>query len=52
MTEPYRKILGVIGIGACWSAVWSVLFAVLAVITGVVDPDSMDPLRAACGAHV
>ncbi|HET8774670.1 MAG TPA: hypothetical protein VFP80_12785 [Thermoanaerobaculia bacterium] len=43
MTEPYRKILGVIGIGACWSAAWSVLFAGLAVMTRIVDPASMEP---------
>lgn len=43
MSDLRRKVLGVIGIGAIWSAAWSLLFAVLAVATGIVDPDSIDP---------
>ena len=38
-----RKCRGVLGIGVTWGAVWAAIFAALAVIIGLVDPDSIDP---------
>ncbi len=38
-----RKCRGAFGLGLTWSVAWAALFALLAVIIGVVDPDSIDP---------
>ena len=33
----------VLGIGLSWTILWGVFWAIVAVIIGVVDPDSLDP---------
>ena len=38
-----RRCRGALGIGVTWGAVWAAIFAALAVIIGLVDPDSIDP---------
>ena len=38
-----RKCRGALGLGLTWSVAWAAIFALLAVVVGVVDPDSIDP---------
>jgi len=38
-----RRCRGVLGFGVTWGAVWATIFAALALIVGLVDPDSIDP---------
>ncbi len=43
MSDPLRKLRGVIGIGLTWVTLWAALFALLVAVTAVIDPDSVDP---------
>ena len=38
-----RKCRGALGIALTWGAVWAAVFAAVALIIGVLDPDSIDP---------
>ena len=38
-----RKCRGILGTGVTFGAAWAAIFAALALIIGVVDPDSIDP---------
>jgi len=37
-----RKVRGALGIALTWGAAWALIGAALSLITGVVDPDSID----------
>jgi len=43
MRAVLRKCRGALGLGLTWSVAWAAIFALLAVVVGVVDPDSIDP---------
>ena len=43
MNAFLRKVRGALGIAATWGAAWAVIGAGLSVITGIVDPASIDP---------
>ena len=38
-----RRARGALGISVTWGAAWAVIFAGVALIIGLVDPDSIDP---------
>ncbi len=43
MNKPFRKLLGVIGIGLSWSMLWGIVFATLVLIAGFIRPEDIDP---------
>jgi hypothetical protein len=43
MGEQLRKLRGVICISLTWGILWAAIFAALAIVAGVIDPDSIDP---------
>ena len=38
-----KRCRGALGIGVTWGAAWAAIFAAVALIIGLVDPDSIDP---------
>lgn len=38
-----RKCRGIAGVAITWGAVWGAVFATLALVIGIIDPDSIDP---------
>lgn len=43
MNVQLRKLRGVISISLIWGILWAVVFWIIAIIIGIVDPDSIDP---------
>ncbi|MEK7833455.1 MAG: hypothetical protein AAB401_20355 [Acidobacteriota bacterium] len=43
MNVQLRKLRGVISISLIWGIMWAVVFWIIAIIVGIVDPDSIDP---------
>lgn len=43
MSSFLKKCRGVLGIAVAWGAAWGALLAALSIVTGIVDPDSIDP---------
>ncbi len=43
MNRLFRKLRGVLGIGLTWGELWAAIGLAVALVVGVVDPDSIDP---------
>lgn len=43
MNPLLRRLRGMLGVGITWGVAWSIAFSLLAVVVGVLDPDSIDP---------
>lgn len=43
MRRYLRKLRAVVGIGATWGILWAAIGTAIALVIGVVDPDSIDP---------
>lgn len=43
MNTQLRKLRGVVSISLIWGILWVVVFGIIAIIVGIVDPDSIDP---------
>ena len=43
MTNLFRKLRGMLGTGITWGVGWAMVMFIIGSITGVVDPDSIDP---------
>ncbi len=43
MNTQLRKLRGVVSISLIWGILWAMVFWIIAIIIGIVDPDSIDP---------
>lgn len=43
MNTVLRRLRGMLGVGLTWGVAWSICFYLLALVIGVLDPDSIDP---------
>ena len=43
MKKVISSLPRVLGVGLAWAALWMTFWAIVAVIIGVIDPDSIDP---------